>query len=293
MHVDLDLKDFAVVPGKVFMLSERPTRIRRLYRDQKAYRTLLSESRKELKDLQEKLYAYDRYAVLLILQGMDTSGKSGVIKHVTSGVNPAGFQVYSFKKPSAEELAHDFMWRTNQRLPERGRIGIFDRSYYEEVLIARVHTQVLHSQKLPPTYLNRDSLWQERFQDIANLEDYLTRNGTLILKFMLHLSKKEQKKRFLSRVENPEKNWKFSEADINERQYWDDYQFAFEECLRATSTCHAPWYVVPADDKRNARLITAQIIVRKMAELEIHFPEISQEHRQMLERAKVRLLAED
>jgi PPK2 family polyphosphate:nucleotide phosphotransferase len=293
MPLELDLKDFMVMPQKAFKLAEHPTRLKRLYHSKKGYRKLLSKARKELTDLQKKLYAHDRYVVLLIFQGMDTSGKSGVIKHVISGVNPAGLQVHSFNKPSTEELAHDFMWRTNRRLPERGRIGIFDRSYYEEVLIARVHSEILRDQKLPPVYLNRDTLWQERFQDIVNLEDYLNRNGTLILKFMLHLSKEEQKKRFLSRIENPKKNWKFSEADINERQYWDDYQYAFQECLSATSTYHAPWYVVPADDKRNARLVAAQIIVSKMAELELHFPQASQEQRQILEQAKARLLAED
>lgn len=238
-----------------------------------------------LAELQEVLYAHNRYALLLIFQAMDAAGKDSVIKHVMSGVNPQGCQVFSFKAPSQEELDHDFMWRTTKALPERGRIGIFNRSYYEEVLIVRVHPEILNSQNIPDEERN-ENIWQHRFDDINNFERYLTRNGTVILKFFLHVSKKEQKERFLERIERPEKNWKFSFADVKERERWDEYMHAYQEMLNHTSTSWAPWYVIPADRKWFTRAAVADIIVAKLESLDLRFPEVSEQHRQELRMAK-------
>ena len=224
--------------------------------------------------LQRLHYASNRYAVLLIFQGMDAAGKDGAIRHVMSGVNPQGCQVFSFKQPSAEELEHDFLWRTTRRLPERGRIGIFNRSYYEEVLIVRVHPEMLRSQGLPDGLLDEKAIWNDRYRSIVDLEAHLHRNGTRIIKFFLHQSKDEQRKRFLERIDDPDKNWKFSLADIEERKLWNDYMQAYEACLSATSTAYAPWYVVPADDKKNARLIVSQIILDTMKELGMSYPTV-------------------
>ena len=224
-----------------------------------------------LAELQERLYAQDRWAVLLIFQAMDAAGKDGAIKHVMSGVNPQGCQVYSFKSPSPEELDHDYLWRCLKSLPNRGNIGIFNRSYYEEVLVVRVHPEYLQGQKLPPSLITK-SIWEDRYEDIADIERYLSRNGVVIRKFFLHLSKKEQKKRFLARIDDPEKNWKFSIADARERGFWDEYAQAYEDMIRATATSYAPWYVVPADDKENARLIVSQVLLDTMSRLKMRYP---------------------
>jgi len=236
-----------------------------------------------LSALQSLLYAHNRYSVLLIFQAMDAAGKDGAIKHVMSGVNPQGCQVFSFKHPSAEELGHDFLWRTTRCLPERGRIGIFNRSYYEEVLIVRVHREILRAQALPAEVLEDEDLWQKRYHSIVESEKHLHRNGTRVVKFFLHLSKEEQRKRFLGRIDNPEKNWKFSLADIEERKRWKDYMQAYEACLTATSTKASRWYVVPADDKENARLIISQIILDTMKALPMSYPKPSKARRQELQ----------
>jgi len=235
-----------------------------------------------LSSLQRLHYASNRYAVLLIFQAMDAAGKDGAIRHVMSGVNPQGCQVFSFKHPSATELDHDFLWRTTQCLPERGRIGIFNRSYYEEVLIARVHPEILRSQALPNELLNEKTIWTNRYRSILDLESHLYRNGTRIIKFFLHLSKEEQRNRFINRIEDPEKNWKFSIADIEERQFWKQYMQAYESCLSATSTKSAPWYVVPADDKKNTRLIISQVILDTFKALKMSYPETSAKRQQEL-----------
>ena len=242
-----------------------------------------------LTEFQDMLYAQDRWALLLIFQAMDAAGKDSAIKHVMSGVNPQGCEVYSFKAPSNEDLDHDFMWRCARRLPERGRIGIFNRSYYEETLVVRVHREFLEKQKLPPELVTKD-IWEERFQDIRHIERYLTRNGVVIRKFFLHVSKKEQKKRFLERIEEPEKHWKFSAADIKERQYWDDYMKAYEDMIQNTATKHAPWYVVPADNKWFTRVVVAAAVIETLASLNLHYPEVSKEKLKELAAAKKALL---
>jgi len=264
-------RDFAVPAGKKVRLSDEPTAVDPYFKSKKDYQDILDHHIKSLSALQSLLYADDRYAVLLIFQAMDAAGKDGAIKHVMSGVNPQGCQVFSFKHPSAEDLDHDFLWRTTVCLPERGRIGIFNRSYYEEVLIVRVHPEILHAQKLPPESVNGD-IWTGRFRSIVDLEKHLHRNGTRIVKFFLHLSKEEQRKRFLERIDQPEKNWKFSQSDLSERELWKDYMKAYEECIRATSTAHAPWYIVPADDKHNARLIISQIVLDTLESLQLKYP---------------------
>jgi len=232
---------------------------------------------------QDLLYASDRYAVLLIFQAMDAAGKDGAIKHVMSGVNPQGCQVFSFKHPSGEELQHDFLWRTTRNLPERGKIGIFNRSYYEEVLIVRVHRELLLAEGLPDEPKHDAKLWDERYRSIANIETHLHLNGTRIVKFFLHLSKEEQRKRFLARIDEPEKNWKFSQADVEERKYWKRYMEVYGDCLGATSTDKAPWYVVPADDKQNARLIVSRIILDTLEELKMAYPTVSSARRRELQ----------
>ena len=244
----------------------------------------------ELSSLQRLHYASNRYAVLLIFQAMDAAGKDGAIRHVMSGVNPQGCQVFSFKHPSATELDHDFLWRTTRSLPERGRIGIFNRSYYEEVLIVRVHPEILRSQGLPDELLDEKTVWQERYRSIVDLENHLHRNGTRIIKFFLHLSKEEQRKRFLERIDEPDKNWKFSLADIEERKFWKHYMKAYEECLSATSTKDAPWYVVPADDKENARLIISEIILDVFNGLKMAYPKPSAKRRRELHLIRKRLV---
>jgi PPK2 family polyphosphate:nucleotide phosphotransferase len=241
-----------------------------------------------LAELQERLYAQDRWAVLLIFQAMDAAGKDGAIKHVMSGVNPQGCQVHSFKAPSSEELDHDYLWRCMKNLPERGRIGIFNRSYYEEVLVVRVHPELLAGQKLPKSLITK-SIWEDRYEDIKNVERYLARNGILIRKFFLHVSKKEQKERFLERLDNPDKNWKFSMGDAQERAHWDDYQKAYEDMLRATASKHAPWYVVPADNKWFTRVVVAAAIIDALGSLDLEFPEVSDDKKKELAAARIAL----
>lgn len=286
----IDAKDYRVPPDKKVDLSKWPTIVTPYSKSTKEYKELLHEHMEKLSSLQQLLYATHSYALLLIFQGMDGAGKDGAIRHVMSGVNPEGCEVFSFKQPSAEELDHDFLWRTSCRLPERGRIGIFNRSYYEEVLVVRVHPEILRSQGLPEELLDEKNIWERRYCSIADLEKHLHRNGTHTVKIFLHLSYEEQRKRFLARIEEPDKNWKFSASDIRERKYWKQYMKAYEDCFRATSTRHAPWYVVPADDKENARLIVSQIALDAMAELKIAYPKTTAKRRLEL-RAIKKLLA--
>jgi PPK2 family polyphosphate:nucleotide phosphotransferase len=278
--MNINPKDFRVAAGATVNLNTWPTHVKPVYKSKKQYHKLLEEHVEELSELQRLHYASNRYAVLLIFQAMDAAGKDGAIRHVMSGVNPQGCQVFSFKHPSATELDHDFLWRTTRSLPERGRIGIFNRSYYEEVLIVRVHPEILRTERLPDQLLDESSIWEERYRSIVDLENHLFRNGTRVIKFFLHLSKDEQRKRFLERIDEPDKNWKFSLADIHERNFWPLYMQAYGACLSATSTDHAPWYVVPADDKKNARLIVSQIIVDTFKALKMDYPKTTAKRRQ-------------
>ena len=279
----IDSKDFRVREGDEVDLGKWPTTVKPVYQSKEQYHLLLAEHVAQLSALQQLLYASNSYAVLLIFQAMDAAGKDGAIKHVMSGVNPQGCQVFSYQHPSAIELQHDFLWRTTRDLPERGRIGIFNRSYYEEVLIVRVHPEILRSEGLADAPQDSKKIWRDRYRSIANLERHLDDNGTRIIKFYLHLSKEEQRRRFLQRIDQPEKNWKFSLADVEERKFWKDYMKAYEECLSATSTRHAPWYVVPADDKENARLIVSRIVLDTLEGLEMAYPKTSAErHRELL-----------
>jgi len=280
--MNIDPKDFQVPEGATVNLKKWPTRVDPVYRSDNDYSRLLSEHVKTLSEQQELLYASDRYAVLLIFQAMDAAGKDGAIEHVMSGVNPQGCQVFSYKHPSAAELKHDFLWRTSRDLPERGKIGIFNRSYYEEVLIVRVHPEILRSEGLPQDLHDGKNVWRDRYRSIVDLERHLHRNGTRIAKFFLHLSKDEQRKRFIERIDEPDKNWKFSTADVEERKYWNDYRKAYEKCLSATSTKHAPWYVVPADDKRNSRLIVSRIVQATVEDLQLAYPKASPKRRREL-----------
>lgn len=278
----IDPDDYRVRPGKKIDLSQWPTKGKRVYSSDKEYEQLLQEHIEKLASLQNLLYATNGYALLLIFQAMDAAGKDSAIKHVMSGVNPQGCQVFSFKHPSTEELQHDFLWNAIRRLPERGHIGIFNRSYYEEVLIVRVHKEILAAEELPPELLEHKHFWRDRYRSIENLEDHLHRNGTRVIKFFLHLSKDEQKKRFLKRIDDPDKNWKFSADDIKERKYWDKYMTAFEECLGATSTRTAPWYIVPADDKENTGLIISRVILDALEDLKMSYPKTTPERRRDL-----------
>jgi PPK2 family polyphosphate:nucleotide phosphotransferase len=279
----IDSKDFRVREGDEVDLQKWPTKVDPVYKSKKHYKKLLEEHVEQLSSLQQLLYASNRHAVLLIFQAMDAAGKDGAIRHVMSGVNPQGCQVFSFKHPSAAELLHDFLWRTTRDLPERGRIGIFNRSYYEEVLIVRVHPELLHSEGLPDSLLDKTAVWHDRYRSIVDLERHLHANGTRIIKFYLHLSKHEQRKRFLERIDEPEKNWKFSLADVEERKFWNHYMAAFGECLSATSTSDVPWYIVPADDKENARLIVSQIVLDTLEGLNMAYPKTTAErHRELL-----------
>jgi PPK2 family polyphosphate:nucleotide phosphotransferase len=268
-------KHFRVKPNESVKLAKRPTRVVPFYKSKRHYEELLAGHVRELARLQALMYAHNRYSVLVIFQAMDAAGKDGAIAHVLSGLNPEGCQVYSFKQPSSEELAHDFLWRTTCRLPERGHIGIFNRSYYEEVLITRVHPGILAGQRLPDELVGKKDFWPDRYRSITDLEQHLHRNGTRVIKFFLHLSKQQQRLRFLARIDEPSKNWKFSMADIAERKRWDDYQDAYEDCLRATNSEVAPWYVVPADDKENARLIISQVLLDELGSLKMSYPEVS------------------
>ena len=280
MHIKSS--DFRVREGAKVNLGKWPTRVDPVYGTDEEYQDLLRKHVKALSAQQELLYASDRHAILLIFQAMDAAGKDGAIQHVMSGVNPQGCQVYSFKHPSAAELKHDFLWRTTRDLPERGRIGIFNRSYYEEVLIARVHPEILRGEGLPGAFKDEKTVWHDRYRSIVELERHLDRNGTRIIKFFLHLSKEEQRKRFIDRIDQPEKNWKFSLADVDERKFWKQYMRAYEKCLSATSTQRAPWYIVPADDKLNARLIVSRIVLDTVEGLELSYPKTTPGRRREL-----------
>jgi len=288
----IDSNDFRVKPAEKVRLKKRPTRIDAAYASKKDYEKQLEKHREQLSKLQNLLYASDRYSLLLIFQAMDAAGKDGAIKHVMSGVNPQGTQVYSFKHPSAEELDHDFLWRTTRCLPERGRIGIFNRSYYEEVLIVRVHPEILQAEQLPERLLKDDEIWNERYRSINDMEAHLHRNGTRVIKFFLHLSKEEQRKRFIARIDDADKNWKFSASDIKERKFWPQYQKAYEECLNATSTKASPWYVVPADDKLNARLIVSKIVVETLERLDMRYPKLDAKRKAELRKIRAALAAQ-
>ena len=291
------LKNYRVESGKNFRLKDFDAGStagypqKRLEEGREEADSILSRGVEWLAELQNRLYAQDRYALLCIFQAMDAAGKDGTIKHVMSGVNPQGCQVYSFKQPSLEELDHDFMWRYQRCLPERGRIGIFNRSYYEEVLVVRVHNEILAAHKLPEK-LKTKAIWDERLEDMAAFEKYLSRNGIMVLKFFLNVSKAEQKKRFLARIDIPKKNWKFSSADVIERGYWNDYQKAYEEAIKATASKEAPWYIIPADNKWFTRLAVIAAIVHKLESLDLQYPEVEKKQKAELEKAKTLLLSE-
>ena len=280
MKINID--DFLVREDSKVKLDKWATSVRPYYRSKEQYEKLLSEHVDKLRDLQPVLYADDRYALLIIFQAMDAAGKDGAIKHVMSGVNPQGTHVVSFKHPGPDVLDHDFLWNASRHLPARGQIGIFNRSYYEEVLIVRVHHRLLQAQALPDEA--RDSVWEKRYRSIRDFERHLQANGTRVVKFFLHLSKEEQRKRFLSRLEEPDKNWKFNEGDIEERKYWDDYMKAYGECCSATSTKDAPWHIVPADDKRNARLIVSKVVIETLKALPIAYPKVDARRRKALQK---------
>jgi len=290
MKTGINSKHFQVRPGEKVELSEWPTVVKPFFKSKKQYHKLLEEHVRQLSALQQLQSASGRYAVLLIFQGMDCAGKDGAIRHVMSGVNPEGCEVFSFKEPSAAELKHDFLWRCTCRLPERGRIGIFNRSYYEDVLIVRVHPEILRGQGLPDELVVEKTIWKERYRSITDLEEHLHRNGTRIVKIFLHLSKAEQRKRFIERIDDPGKNWKFSAADSHERKFWRDYMKAYEACLAATSTHRAPWYVVPADDKENARVIVSRIVLDALEDLKMTYPKTDAKHRRELEAVRKDLL---
>jgi PPK2 family polyphosphate:nucleotide phosphotransferase len=285
------LKPFRVTDGRKLRLKDIDPRDTRDLKSKAEAQALLERGVELLASMQEKLYAQDRSSVLLVFQAMDAAGKDSAIKHVMSGVNPQGCQVFSFKAPSSEELDHDFLWRTTKSLPERGRIGIFNRSYYEEVLVVRVHPELLARQRMPKRLVT-EAIWKERFEDINNFERYLVRNGYAIGKFFLHVSKKEQRERFLERLEQPEKNWKFSLADVQERERWNDYMDAYEDMIRHTATAHAPWYVIPADRKWFARIVVVAAIYSTLAALDLKFPKVDEAKRKDVQAARAALLAE-
>jgi PPK2 family polyphosphate:nucleotide phosphotransferase len=279
--MNTDTNRYRIPYNERIALEDCETRVEPLYDSKKDYRKRLKKQVKALREMQQIHYAHDRYALLLIFQAMDAAGKDGAIKHVMSGVNPQGCQVFSFKKPNESDLEHDFLWRTARCLPERGRIGIFNRSYYEEVLVVRVHPEVLHGQKLPGDDIS-DDIWENRFRSIVEHENHLHRNGTRIVKFYLHVSREEQLKRFIARIDNPDKNWKFSFGDVEERKFWPQYMHAYEECLNATSTETAPWYVIPADDKKNARLLISEVILQTYQSMDMHYPVTDEARREEL-----------
>jgi PPK2 family polyphosphate:nucleotide phosphotransferase len=278
----INSNDFKVKSGTKVNLKKYDTKIKPYYDSKKEYKKLLKEQISEMSELQQMHYASNKYSLLLIFQAMDAAGKDSTIRHVMSGINPQGCQVFSFKQPSTEELDHDFLWRSTCKLPERGRIGIFNRSYYEEVLVVKVHPELLLKQDLPKEVLHSENFWKQRYQSINNFEQHLNHNGTVIVKFFLHVSKEEQKKRFLSRIDEKEKNWKFSMGDVEERKMWDHYMNAYEKCISESSSSDSPWYIIPADDKKNARLIVSQIVVDTFKKLDISYPKISKEYEQEL-----------
>jgi len=281
-------RDFRVEQGAHVRLGKWPTRVAPFYETDDAYEKMLAHHVSKLEDLQQRLYASNRFALLIVFQGMDTSGKDGAIKHVMAGVNPQGCRVTTFKHPSATELEHDFLWRAVQALPERGSIGIFNRSHYEEVLVVRVHPELLRAEGLPDAP-GKGNVWKARYRSIVDCERHLSRSGTRVVKFFLHLSKDEQRERLLARIDDPDKHWKFNTADIDERNYWTDYMDAYERCLGATSTTKAPWFVVPADDKRNARLIVSQVIVETLEKLDLQYPRLDAEGEAKLVSARAAL----
>jgi len=289
----MKIEKFLVPEGKKLSLKNYQTDDTGDYTDKKQAEKDLEKNVERLAELQDVLYANNEHALLIIFQALDAAGKDGAIKHVMSGLNPQGTQVFSFKQPSAEELDHDYLWRSAKNLPERGRIGIFNRSYYEEVLVVRVHPTILQSQSLPPKIKNDKKIWQKRFGQIRSFEDYLAENGIHVLKFFLNVSKDEQKKRFLKRINTPEKNWKFSAQDAKERGFWDDYMRAYQDALEHTSTKNAPWYVVPADNKWFTRVAVSRIIIEKMESLDLRYPQVSEAHRQDLLEAKKLLESDD
>lgn len=288
----INIQDFQVREGQKVILNKYTTAVKPFYKSKEQYKEILQEHIERLSQMQNILYADNRYALLLIFQSMDAGGKDGAIKHVMSGVNPQGCQVFSFKHPSIEELDHDFLWRTTRNLPERGKIGIFNRSYYEEVLVVRVHPEILNGEQIPPALLQHKDIWENRFRSINDLEKHLYSNGTRIIKFFLHLSKEEQRQRFLKRIDDPQKNWKITMDDIKERRYWKEYMKAYEACLQATSTPHAPWYIIPADDKDNARLIVSQVIVDTVKSLKLSYPSMDVQRKKQLQKIRKALSKE-
>lgn len=288
MESRIKIEDFRYAPGKSPRLSAIPNEIPDVYKNKDEYEDLMAEYTEAMQSLQDMLYAYDRYSLLLIFQGMDTAGKDGAIKHVMSGINVTGVQVFTFKRPSDMELDHDWMWRTTCCLPERGRIGIFNRSYYEEVLVVKVHPEILHKvQRIPHDLIeNEAKVWEDRYRDINNFEDFQHRNGCRVVKFFVNISKDEQKKRLLDRIDQPEKNWKMSLQDVEERKDWDNYMDAYQELLDKTSSPNSPWYVIPGNDKKNARLIISRIILSELKSLDMHFPEVTDEFRAKLKAVK-------
>jgi PPK2 family polyphosphate:nucleotide phosphotransferase len=288
LKLKLQSRELRVPPGKTLNLAKWPTATKPVYRTKSAYKAMLQDHVQQLSALQRRLYAHNQYSLLLVFQAMDAAGKDGAIAHIMSGVNPQGCQVHSFKHPSPTELDHDFLWRTTRALPERGQIGIFNRSYYEEVLIARVHPEILRSERLPRVRPDKE-LWRDRFGSIVDLDLHLHRNGTVIVKFFLHISADEQRKRFLQRIEDPDKHWKFSMADMAERAHWKQYMQAYGECLGATSTADAPWYAIPADDKKNARLMVSQIILDTLRSLPLSFPKMDASRRRELDEMRALL----
>lgn len=286
----MKLKDYLVKPETTVSLERFTTSDTGSFKSKGDAKEILKENVKKMFSLQNMLYAYDKYSLLIIFQAMDAAGKDGTIKHVMSGLNPQGTQVFSFKQPSPEELDHDYLWRIHKHVPERGRIGIFNRSHYEEVLVVRVH-DLIKNQKIPPGLVNKD-IWNVRYREINDFEKYLYENGTIILKFFLHVSKEEQKQRFLKRIDTPEKNWKFSASDIDERKYWKKYQEAYAEAISATSTKHAPWYIIPADHKWYMRYAVSQVIVESLEAIKMSYPVLSKEQQAKLESSKQQLLRE-
>jgi PPK2 family polyphosphate:nucleotide phosphotransferase len=285
----IDVTKFLAVEGKKVKLKKFPTAVTPFYTDKDDYKYQSEKLLSRLTDLQRVFYSFNKYALLLIFQGMDAAGKDGAISHVMSGLNPQGCETFTFKQPSPGELDHDFFWRSYKSLPERGRIGIFNRSYYEEVLVVKVHPELLNGEQLPVELLG-DKLWKNRYRSIVDIERHLSVNGTKIVKFFLHLSEEEQKKRFLARIDEPEKNWKFSTSDIKERAFWKDYARAYEDCIENTTTKRAPWYIIPADDKENARLIIAQVIFNTLKKLKLSFPVVDEERKKELQAIREELL---
>ncbi|RYD33298.1 MAG: polyphosphate kinase 2 family protein [Verrucomicrobiaceae bacterium] len=294
MTLDIDVEDFRCTGNEKLNLKKRPTALKKPLHDSKE--ELVAKLRKyqeEIDERQQQMFAQDQYAMLLVFQAMDAAGKDGTIKHVMSGINPHGVEVHAFKQPSLEELDHDFLWRSNRALPGRGKIGIFNRSYYEEVLVVRVHPKILQGQRLPPSTLKSlPKLWEQRYQAIRNFEKHQTENGMRIVKFFLHVSKDEQKKRFLERIDNPSKNWKFNDADLKERACWDDYQEAYHDAIAATATKHSPWYIIPADDKGDMRLLVSAAILAEMKHLNLEWPVLSKDQQLGLAACREALIKE-